>query len=59
MAQNMYSGWLYQDREGKLSNYEQCVTQFEEYKTKNKNNYKSPHIPPFVVIIPVAPPAAE
>lgn len=37
-AQNLYSGWTYQDREGNLQTYEECVSEFEEY-CKLKNLY--------------------
>jgi hypothetical protein len=36
MAQNMYRGWKYQDRDGNLFDYEQCLNEFEEYSIKNK-----------------------
>lgn len=35
MAQNMYCGWTYQDREGKLQTYEECLTEFQEYSIQN------------------------
>lgn len=33
-AFNMYSGWMWQDREGKLSSYEECVAEYEIYKAE-------------------------
>ena len=36
MPQNLYSGWMYQDRNGKLQNYEKCLREFEDYSEKNK-----------------------
>lgn len=30
--QNLYSGWLYQDREGNLESYEDCYQQLQQYK---------------------------
>lgn len=35
MAQNMYRDWTYQDREGNLQTYEECLTEFEEYSIQN------------------------
>ena len=35
MAQNMYRDWIYQDREGNLQTYEECLTEFEAYSEKN------------------------
>lgn len=32
LGQNITKGWMYQDRDGKLSNYETCVKEFEEYQ---------------------------
>lgn len=31
MSYNITSGWMYQDREGKLSDYETCIKESEEY----------------------------
>lgn len=33
---NMYRGYNYIDRDGKLSSYEECVKEFEEYKKRTK-----------------------
>lgn len=35
MAQNMYENWTYQDREGNLQTYDECLKEFEEYSIKN------------------------
>lgn len=35
---NITKGWMYQDRDGKLSDYEMCVKEFEEYQ-KNHPDY--------------------
>jgi hypothetical protein len=35
MAQNMYKGWIYQDREGNLQTYDECLKEFEEYSETN------------------------
>ncbi|MFA6251731.1 MAG: DUF5672 family protein [Candidatus Paceibacterota bacterium] len=37
---NITKGWIYQDREGKLSDYETCLKEFEEYQ-KNHSDYFS------------------
>jgi hypothetical protein len=34
-GQNLYSGWNYQDREGNLQTYDECLKEFEEYSEKN------------------------
>ena len=34
-GQNLYSGWNYQDREGNLQSYAECLNEFEEYSKKN------------------------
>lgn len=31
-SQNIYSGWIYQDREGNLQNYEDCLNELNLYK---------------------------
>lgn len=37
-SQNMYEGWSYQDRNGNLQTYEECLIEFKEYtKTKKLN----------------------
>jgi hypothetical protein len=35
MAQNMYQEWTYQDREGNLQTYEECLKEFENYSVQN------------------------
>jgi len=35
-AQNLYDGWLYQDRNGNFQTYDECLNEFEEYSEKNK-----------------------
>jgi len=35
MAQNMYHGWTYQDREGNLQTYDECLKEFEDYSVQN------------------------
>ncbi len=35
---NITSGWMYQDRDGKLQNYDSCLQEFETY-IKNHSNY--------------------
>jgi hypothetical protein len=34
-GQNLYSGWNYQDREGNLQSYSECLSEFEEYSERN------------------------
>lgn len=34
-GQNLYSGWNYQDREGNLQSYAECLSEFEEYSERN------------------------
>lgn len=34
-AQNMYQGWTYQDRQGNLQTYSECLKEFEEYSVQN------------------------
>ncbi len=34
-GQNLYSGWTYQDREGNLQTYDECLKEFEEYSERN------------------------
>jgi hypothetical protein len=34
-GQNLYSGWNYQDREGNLQTYDECLREFEEYSERN------------------------
>ena len=34
-AQNIYRGWVYQDRDGNLQTYNQCLGELEEYSVKN------------------------
>lgn len=34
-GQNLYSGWNYQDREGNLQTYDECLKEFQEYSEKN------------------------
>jgi hypothetical protein len=37
MEQNLYEGWMYQDRDGNLQSYEECTKEFQEYiQSKNK-----------------------
>ena len=35
MPQNIYSGWMYQDREGNLFSYDECWKEYEEYSLRN------------------------
>lgn len=35
MAQNMYPGWIYQDRDGNLQSYEECLEEFNQYSLQN------------------------
>jgi hypothetical protein len=47
---NITKGWMYQDRDGKLSDYETCIKEFQEYQkahpdyfipqNRNSKNYK-------------------
>ena len=34
-GQNLYSEWNYQDREGNLQSYAECLSEFEEYSERN------------------------
>jgi len=35
-GQNLYSNWMWQDRNGKLFSYDECCAEFEDYKLKSK-----------------------
>jgi len=37
-SQNMYEGWMYQDREGNVQTYDECLKEFKQY-LKNKNSH--------------------
>jgi hypothetical protein len=39
LGQNITNGWMYQDKEGKLYDYDTCINEFKEYKNKRKNYY--------------------
>jgi hypothetical protein len=34
-GQNLYTGWTYQDREGNLQTYDECLKELEEYSERN------------------------
>lgn len=36
---NITKGWMYQDRESLLSDYDTCIEEFEKYKENHKNYY--------------------
>lgn len=38
LAQNMYKGWTYQDRNGELFDYDTCKKELEDYENKNRTN---------------------
>lgn len=38
-SQNIVKGWMYQDREGMLSNYEKCREEFNEFRKNNPQIY--------------------
>ncbi|MFZ2150105.1 MAG: glycosyl transferase [Minisyncoccia bacterium] len=40
---NITANWMYQDRNGKLSDYPMCLKEFNEYKTSHKNYFLSSH----------------
>ena len=34
-GQNLYRNWMWQDRDGNLCDYDQCIKEFEEYKVRS------------------------
>jgi hypothetical protein len=41
LGTNITKGFMYQDKEGKLFTYEECISEFEEYKKRNKEIYEN------------------
>lgn len=35
-TQNIYRGWVYQDRNGNLQSYDECINELEKYLTENE-----------------------
>jgi len=44
LGYNITKGWMYQDKDGNLSNYDECKKEFNEYIENHKNYYSNPKI---------------
>lgn len=49
LGYNITKGWMYQDRNGNLENYDQCLKELKEYIKNNKETFSNttPFIPSF------------